>query len=56
MDEEIRNLLIKYDKKLEDIKETEKKLEILKMELENAHKGINSILQKRNEVGTTTNQ
>ena len=46
MDEEIRSLQIKYDKKLEDLKDLEKKLEIMKMELSNVNKGIASILSK----------
>lgn len=57
MDEEIRSLQIKYDKKLEDIKDTEKKLEVLKMELDNAKKGIFSIMSKNEGLdGTITNQ
>jgi hypothetical protein len=46
MDEEIRSLQIKYDKKLEDLKDLEKKLEIMKMELSNVNKGISAILLK----------
>ena len=46
MDEEIRSLQIKYDKKLEDLKDLEKKLEIMKMELSNVNKGISAILAK----------
>jgi len=53
MDEEIRSLQIKYDKKLEDIRDLEKRLEIAKMELSNAETGIAAILNKGDKNGTS---